>query len=348
MFPPHTARYVRLRALTEANGLPYTSVAELDILEKDCTGLIPSVRLLRPRSHYLQSSSTLLVDVDACVEIGQGVRVMIDGGTANGGSQFDVFSPPYTISVPALSQHEHVVEAFVIDAMGIAVSGDATYDYATRVGVGEYHVAVGDGITYGLGDDIPSDDNSLDGRTKRGSGYPSLLSNLLTAAKRYPVTVANEAIQGTSLADLLPSIPTLIDKHPNAQRFLINSGHNDFLVDNAPSGFGLNPGNPGYVGSFKDRLQQIINLLKAAGKEAVLSKAPPALPLNSAVNFAIQQYNMVVDELAANPNNGITVPPPDFYTYFESRTTTHYATNFELNGLGYQEMAQLWLDALTP
>ena len=203
-------------------------------------------------------------------------------------------------------------------------------------------------ITFGLADNITSDDNSLDGRTKVGAGYPSLLSNLLTAAKGYPVTVANEAIPGFSLGRLLPPIPALIDKHANAHRFLIMSGHNDFLRDNAPSGLGLQPGQPGYAGSFKDKLQQIVTLLNAAGKEAVLSKAPPALPLNSATNIAIQQYNMVVDQVAAHPSNQVSVPPPDFYTYFEGRTTTHYSDDILLNGIGYQAMAQLWREALAP
>ena len=93
---------------------------------------------------------------------------------------------------------------------------------------------------------------------------------------------------------------------------------------------------------------QIIDAVRAAGKELVLAKAPPAKPVNGTLDQAIQQYNMVIDELAANGTNGITVPPVDFYGYFLSRTDTHYFDTVLLNGLGYEAMAQLWLDALTP
>jgi hypothetical protein len=54
----------------------------------------------------------------------------------------------------------------------------------------------------------------------------------------------------------------------------------------------------------------------------------------------------VIDELAADTSNSVPVVPPDFYNYFKARTTTHYSTSSEPNGLGYESMAQLWLDAI--
>jgi lysophospholipase L1-like esterase len=224
------------------------------------------------------------------------------------------------------------------------VAGDTSYDAANPVGVGDYYVAIGDGLTLGFGDDDPTDDNSQDGRTRLG-GYTSILADALTSSRGYPVTVVNEAVGGTASADAAASIQALLEKHPEAQVFLTFWGHNDAL-QLVPSGLGLQPGQAGYTGSFKANMQSIINALNAAGKSLVIAKAPPVLPLNSDYHARVQEYNMVVEELAADPGNGL-IPPPDFHTYFETRTTTHYAGNEILNGLGYRDMAQLWFEALT-
>ena len=132
-----------------------------------------------------------------------------------------------------------------------------------------------------------------------------------------------------------------------------------------PSGQGLNPGDSGYAGSYKDHMQQIINGIKAAGKTANLSKtnvaladcadnvptdpgycAPyPNIP-TGARNVLIQQYNIVVDELVSA--NGITVTPPDFYNYFYTQGfyQTQYSDNIHPNAAGYAAMANLWFQAL--
>jgi hypothetical protein len=115
-----------------------------------------------------------------------------------------------------------------------------------------------------------------------------------------------------------------------------------------PSGFGLLPGNPGYVGSFKDYMQRMISAIRSAGKVPLLARNPAVLPLDGPIDTAVREYNRVIDELAADVNNGVTVVPPDFYTYFRARTTTHYTTSTEPNGLGYQAMAQFWLQAIAP
>ena len=73
-------------------------------------------------------------------------------------------------------------------------------------------------------------------------------------------------------------------------------------------------------------MQRIIDAVRQAGKTVILAKATPALPLDGNVNIAIQQYNMVIDELAQDPDNAIPVGPVDFYSYFVTRTTTDYQT----------------------
>jgi lysophospholipase L1-like esterase len=336
-FVPAPGQYVRLRALTEVNGDPWTTMAELNVLEIPC--ITPSVNLIKPQSYYLQPSPSLYVSALACLNSGQGVRFVLDGGSA----AFDDFTQPYEVIFSGLTQSEHVIDAFVIDSAGAPVPGAATHDQAIQVGIGDYDAAMGDSITTGVRDDVPSDDNSQDGRNT-GGGYTPILNDLLTGATGRPHTVVDEGVPGAISADGLSLIPTLLQKHPNAQRFLIMYGTNDTGIP-VPSGLGLQPGNPGYPGSFKDNMQRIIDAIKGAEKVAILAKAPVALPLNGQRDTIVQQYNLVIDELVTA--NNIPVTPPDFHAYFATHYTTEYGDELHPNGIGYQSMANLWFQALT-
>ena len=132
-----------------------------------------------------------------------------------------------------------------------------------------------------------------------------------------------------------------------ANYVMIMYGHNDFLAGR-PSGLGLVQGNPGYTGSYKDYMQRMITAIRTAGKVPLLILNPAVLPLDGPVDTAVREYNLVLNELQANPGNGIPFAPPDLYSYFRNRTATHYSTNTEPNGLGYQGMAQIWSQAIAP
>jgi len=58
---------------------------------------------------------------------------------------------------------------------------------------------------------------------------------------------------------------------------------------------------------------------------------------------AIQQYNAVIDELVTL--NGISVTPPDFYTYFKANQN-QLADGLHPNEQGYQAMANMWFNVL--
>ena len=227
------------------------------------------------------------------------------------------------------------------------MAGIATLDQAIQVGIGDYFVAMGDSITEGFGDNIHSDDTSQDGRNSN-AGYPPILIDLLTATKNRPHNVVNEGIGGARSSGGVSLISTLLQEHPDAQRFLILYGMNDAGgITPVPSGLGLQPGNPGYPGSFKDNMQRIINAINAAGKVAILAKVPVAVPLTGQRNQTIEQYNLVIDELFANSANNIPVPPPDFHTYFETAYPTEYHDSIHPKGIGYQSMGDLWIQVLT-
>ena len=205
-----------------------------------------------------------------------------------------------------------------------------------------WYVAVGDSITWGSGDDIPSDDTSLDGQNT-GGGFEPILNNLLTAAKGYPHNVVNAGVSGTTSADGASTISTTLSNNPSANYFLIMYGSNDAWIPAVPSGMGLTPGDPGYSGSFKDNMQRIVSAVLAAGKIPYLAEVPYST-YSGISDAAIQEYNVVIDELVLT--NNILVVPPAFYAYFKAHQN-ELADRLHPNGIGYQSMANLWFTALT-
>jgi lysophospholipase L1-like esterase len=342
-FPLKSGRYVKLRSLTEVNLSPWAVVAELSVLQKQCGA--PSVILSQPRSGYIQNSSTLQLVADACVSAGQGVRFVVDGVPV--GTDFDA---PYSVNATGLSAAEHVVEAYLVDGSGNAVNSPGTYDRSTQVGRGDTYVAIGDGITYGLGDDRGIDDNSADGRNLLG-GFESVLADELRAKRGYPVAVVNQGVIGGSAFSGAASINQVLQNYPEAGYFMLMFGHNDFSAGR-PSGLGLHPGNPGYTGSFKDYMQRMITAIRAVGKVPLISKHTPVNPFDGEVDLAMREYNLVIDELTADGNNGITVPSPDIYNFFfvneSAAPGAFYSTPTEPSGLGYRAIADLWRKAIAP
>jgi len=70
---------------------------------------------------------------------------------------------------------------------------------------------------------------------------------------------------------------------------------------------------------------------------------------NAPRNLLIQEYNTVIDELIAIPANNVSPGSPDFFNEFiiNQRYETEYDDNIHPNGIGYQRMGDLWLEALT-
>ncbi len=341
-FPSALGRYIRLQSTSEVNGGSATAVADLGVL--DAQSVVPSVRLVTPKSNYLQTSGTTLsVLADAVLASGQGVRFMLDGGTAGGGAQFDDYTAPYSGSFASLNNSLHTIDVFVIDAGGAIVGGPGTHDQATNVGVGVYYVAMGDSITYGYGDDVPSDNTSNNGRVT-GGGFEPVLANLLdTAYPGAPHLIVNQGIPGDRSVDGASQIMRVLQQNPYASYFLVMYGTNDVTTGIA-TGYGLHPGDAGYAGSYKDYLQRIINDINSAGKTVYLATLP-MYRLNTTGNNIVQQYNQVIQELAADPANKIPAVV-DLYTYFSNHPEQYYDT-LHPNGIGYQSMAQLWSQVLT-
>ena len=321
----------------------------------------PLVRVGKPQNYYLQDRFQVGHDLAVRalaggLRAGWGIRFILDADTSNP-KVIEAITVPYKAVFKDLTESEHTLDADVIDNGGMPVPGDRTSDRKKQIGIGDYYVAVGDSITKGSKDDVSSDNTSKDGRNT-GGGYEPILNDLLTNAKGYPHTVAKEGVAGHMASDGLALVPTLLQKYPKARYDLIQYGTNDSGASGAlpvPSGEGLNPGDRGYAGSFKDNMQRIITAFVQAGQTPLLAKVPIVIaPCASCATFPdpdaeppnrlIQAYNRVIDELVIA--NGIQVTPPDFYTYFKSHPE-EISDGLHPNGAGYQAMANLWFQALT-
>ncbi|WP_347275227.1 Ig-like domain-containing protein [Candidatus Kuenenia sp.] len=325
----------------------------------------PLVRITTPDNYYLQENSDLSVQAETNnLQQKQGILFVLDSGTAYEQSISD-YTAPYEVVFTNLSQGEYVMDAFVVDAEGNKISGEYAHDKRVQIGIGDYYWGMGDSITKGVGDDDVSDNTSQDGRNE-GGGYTPVLNDLLTAEKGTPHTVFNEGVGGATSSDGSSSINRMLLRHPNASWCLVQYGTNDANPFGLPipSGLGLNPGDPGYPGTFKNNMQKILDAINAAGQKACLAKAPIALgdssgtyqdPDQAPRNILIKEYNQVVDELKSNFSNNILIIPPDFYSYFNyldasterRRYEDEYADTLHPNGIGYRSMSNLWFQALT-
>lgn len=342
LFPPTFGQYVRLVSRSEVGGSITAAAAEVNV-EGLCQ--TPYVRILQPRDFHIQSDNILRVRSSVCLNpqlhSGWGIKFILD----NNSSIVDT-SPPFEAVFSSVSQGEHTIKAFVVDSQGTAIDGAHAYDEVISVGVGKFLVALGDSISFGVGDDDTSDDTSTDGRVTEG-GYPPNLNDLLTAARGYPHAVSknNSAVPGETSSGMLARMPSAIAANAAADAYLIELGTNDgnraFPV---PSGLGLTAGDAGYAGTFKDNMQKIIDSVRNAGAAPYLAKLPYANK-GSTVDNAIQGYNSVIEELVVT--NNITVTPPDFYNHFKSNPSHLSSDNLHPNGAGYKAMAQLWLNTLT-
>jgi lysophospholipase L1-like esterase len=205
------------------------------------------------------------------------------------------------------------------------------------VGKDAVFVSMGDSITFGLGDDIPSDDFQ-DG-TLPPAGYPPLLTNSFASQRGKNVLILNEGVPGDRSIDGLGDVANIVNAYPLANYVLLLYGANDAAF-NVASGVGKSPGQAGYLGSFKGNLQQLIDAIRNAGKMPVLAKA--LYQTNPTRDPLIQQYNQVINELVTQ--NNLPVVPPDFYTLFKTNPSL-LGDELHPNGGGYQSMSTLWYNS---
>lgn len=313
----------------------------------------PMIGLNLPDSSTpVHTSSEYFVSTDAVLDVAAmsteitnvgGVEFLVDEGLPGEVSQTDL-SPPYSTQFSGLATGEHTVSAYLLDGTGVRLTAvEATANYV-QIGINGIHLyAIGDSITAGLFDDIPSDDVSADGRNTAG-GFEPVLNDYLVTANGVPVSVLNDGNAGEESWEGAARIAQVLNGAPEAMAIQAFYGANDSGGSTpTPSGLGLNPGDAGYAGSFKDNIQQIIDAVSAAGKGIFLAKAPPYLA-NSTRDALVQQYNLVIDELVAS--NGLGYTPADFHTWFVANPSEFSADGIHPTGAGYQSIARIWCEAL--
>lgn len=285
---------------------------------------------------------------------GAGIRFTLDKGTS-GERAITRYQGPHTAVFTDLDAGEHTLEAWAVNSGGNLL--DCTYCVDNNIGIGiggKYLVAYGDSITSGKGDDIESDDISMDGRNL-SRGYSPILNDFITSSFGKPVTIANEGLGGTTSSHGAMRLQSTLERHPDAQIFLIQFGTND-AINGFRSGSGLTLGQPGYAGSFKAFMQDIVAGVLGAGKEPALAKVPIALgscstcpyfsnPDSEALNVLIREFNQAIDELIQE-NDLFVETPPDFYAHFRSNRSEFYDP-LHPNGVGYYSMAELWHEKLS-
>ena len=194
----------------------------------------------------------------------------------------------------------------------------------------DYYLAIGDSITEGYNDDILQD----------GFGYEPILESLLTQSSGYLNIVMNEGVGGDTSAQGLSRLPAVLLRHPQAKYVLIQYGTNDHTIQD---GLGLHPTDADYDGTFKDNMQQMIDMIVTAKKIPYLAKVPPLIYPYDSENTRLERFNQVVDELVSE--NGLGVVPPNLYCYFQAYPGL-LTDSIHPDGTGYQAMAQLWMDSL--
>lgn len=292
----------------------------------------------------LWDSNVTVKAIPGALRKGWKIRFILDQHTRNQAVAEDQ-EEPFQATFQKVSLSPHTVDAYLVDETGTEILAHDRVNYTAR---DDYYVAVGDSITAGTGDDSLS----MDGNGR--PGYEPVLENLLESAKGYPHKVVIQGNGGDASADGLKLMPTVLAIHPEANYFLILYGTNDSSIP-VPSGRGLQPGDPGYRGSFKDNMQQMISLIIADGKTPIPAKVPVVFGSNGGKhryrnpdrnprNLLIKEYNIVIDELIAA--NNVPVSPPDFYSYFRKHPR-EFSDGVHPNGRGYRSMAKLWLRVLT-
>ena len=350
MFSPKRGQFIRFVGMNEVNDQEIATVAELN-LEGTCD--VPYVKIIDPQADTFVHQENLTVTASVCLNGTQhsnwGVRFIVDGITkevllpTNGIILPDTFK----VTFQDIGTDSHDIEAFIFDASGrdrnhpdTEVPYVNTYDVVNNLLAGEYYVAMGDSITFGLFDDIPGDDVSWDGRNS-GGGFEPVLNDLLTVELGgTPHTVINAGWSGEKTQTGLQRLPIILSENRHAGYFLLLYGANDQL-STLPSGLGTDPEADGYPHNYKSYLQQMINMITGAGKEVYIAKNVSRT--NPTRNPDFEKYNEVIDELVTE--NGILVTPPPFFEYFKHHTE-RLVDGIHPDGVGYQAMANLWRNAL--
>jgi len=162
---------------------------------------------------------------------------------------------------------------------------------------------------------------------RRVANQPSFADQLHTAAPAYMPAMINGGIGSELTGDGLARLDEMLALNPDYRFFAITYGTNDSW------------GNKTDTTSYRRNLQMMIDKLKAAGREPVLSHIPYS---NDNNHDTLAVFNTVVDELTQQ--NGLQIGP-DLTTWFMGHTD-QLTDKVHPNTEGCKAMNTQWADAM--
>src|SRR5262245_40001797 len=153
------------------------------------------------------------------------------------------------------------------------------------------------------------------------------LVNTATGQAYFPAMI-NGGIGSELTTNGLARIDEALALNPDFRFFAITYGTNDSW------------GNKTDTSAYRTNLQAMIDKIKAAGREPVLSYVPYA---NDQAHETLDRFNAVIDDLART--NQLQVGP-DLTSYFKQHTDQLSTDNVHPAPAGRQGMNQQWADAM--
>ncbi len=344
--------------LTQGTVALYTEdLAKFDNVLVDAPVTTPHIALNAPLTYDVFTSTTIeakATAINANTAGGDYARFTLD----NGSPQTDT-TLPFTASFTGVAAGNHTVKVELLDAGNQVLASDEH----TLVGVGgDVYLGIGDSLMLGEFDTFPDDNTSAAGRVQGVEGIAATLTDLLDSDTK-PVIMKDAGMPGDEATDALTRLPSILDAFPGANRSLVMLGTNDATSPATPSGAGLNPGDAGYDGSYKDTMQKLIEALRTAGSaNPRVAIIPPAWrqgptaaignPCTNEKTTAILQYNDVIRNELTHRTLG-----PDLFSAFldcsDPNNPQHnmisliYDSYVHFNALGYKYVAYLWRNNIT-
>ena len=323
----------------------------------------PQIGLVSPTPFAV--TTTNVVAVQAAVLDGNGSEVVtfeVDGNSC--AAPTNPQSGLFTSSCDAVISGEHTIEVLLTD------SGLIDSDSSVTTGTGgDEVITLGNSITNGTADNFAADNigaDILSGGVPVGPrqvsfrGYQTVLHDSLTADPTYtvPNVFFNEGIPGDRSDELVfDRLPSILERHPNANRALVMIGTNDAFQGTRLAG--IDCAGSACDDTIKGNVREAVTTLKAVGVQPVLARIPPMFgfggggpytdPLNpSTKNGLIIDYNTAIAQVEAEEG---LLPGPDFFDMFLAGGENRYslfADYLHPNALGYALMAHAWKEIISP
>ena len=136
---------------------------------------------------YIQTGSSLSVAASVVADAlppGGGVQFVLDQGQPSEQTAYSL-SEPFQATFTGIGKGEHTLDASIVDSDRQAQSGPGDHDSATRIGVGDIIVAIGDSVTEGY-----------DGTAWNVSPYTSWLDAPVSSAGRAQLPAVRDRHRG--------------------------------------------------------------------------------------------------------------------------------------------------------